>query len=389
MTASDLETAVLGWLGEQRAAMTALLEAIVNVDSGSTNRRGIEEVSDIIKAHLAVEGVDVEELPQEPAACSVRATCSGPNTDAGTAHALLLGHRDTVFPDGTVAQRPFRAEGDLAYGPGVSDMKAGLVLNSFVLAAFQRAGGAPRPLLGLYTSDEEIASPHSAGNIRAAARGARAVFNAEPGRPSGNVVTGRKGGTFLKVEITGKAAHSGGAHDKGISAIEELARKITALHALTDYETGTTLNVGLISGGQTVNTVAPWARCEIDLRFTTPERRDAAMAAIREVLDTTHLPGTTTRIAFEAGFLPLVPNPQHEALFALYRAGAERLGFSVEGEYSGGCADSGLTSDEGAPTLCSTGPVGGQGHTPDEYCRLDTLVPRAQAVALAVLGLDG
>ena len=173
---------------------------------------------------------------------------------------LLLGHRDTVFPKGTAAERPFRVENGRAYGPGVADMKAGLVMNAFVLEAFARAGGAARPLVALFTSDEEIASPASRPTIEAAARGARAVFNAEPGRTSGNIVSGRKGAMFLTIEVTGKPAHSGSAHDQGVSAIEELCRKVQALHALTDYATGTTVNVGLIEGGQSVNTVAPARR---------------------------------------------------------------------------------------------------------------------------------
>ena len=138
-------------------------------------------------------------------------------------------------------------------------MKAGLVMNCFVLAAFAKFGGAPAPLLGLFTGDEEIGSPEGRAVIETEARRARVVFNSEPGRVSGNVVTGRKGGVFMAFRITGKAAHSGANFADGISAIEELARKIQAIHALTDLERGITLNVGLVSGGQSVNTVAPWA----------------------------------------------------------------------------------------------------------------------------------
>ena len=138
-----------------------------------------------------------------------------------------------------------------------------------MLAAFKKFGGAPAPLAGLITSDEEIASPSSRPIIERAGRQARCVFNSEPGRPSGAVVTGRKGGVFMKMEVTGKAAHSGANIADGISAIEELARKIVALHALTDLTKGTTVNVGLISGGQTVNTVAPWAAVN-RLRYVPP-----------------------------------------------------------------------------------------------------------------------
>jgi glutamate carboxypeptidase len=146
---------------------------------------------------------------------------------------VLMGHCDTVFPDGTAAQRPFRIDGNRAFGPGVCDMKAGLVMNSFVLAALRRFG-APCAVHGLYTADEEIASPSSRPIIETETKQARAVFNAEPGRPSGNPVSRRKGASFIELEVTGRAAHSGAAHAQGVSAIEAMARKIQRLHKLTD-----------------------------------------------------------------------------------------------------------------------------------------------------------
>ncbi len=136
-----------------------------------------------------------------------------------------MGHRDTVFPDGEVGGRPFTIRDGIAYGPGVADMKAGLVMNCFVLAAFARFGGGPAPLVGLFTGDEEIGSPEGRPVIEAEARTPARVFNSEPGRPTGNVVTGRKGGVFMVMRITGKAAHSGGNFADGISAIEELAQQ--------------------------------------------------------------------------------------------------------------------------------------------------------------------
>ena len=269
-------------------------------------------------------------------------------------------------------------------------MKAGLVMNAFVLEAFSRVGGGPLPLVGLFTSDEEIASPASRPVIEAAASGARAVFNAEPGRsagPGGNVVSGRKGAMFLTVEVTGVPAHSGGAHDKGISAIEELCRKVVQLHALTDYGRGTTVNVGLIEGGVSINTVAPFAKARVDVRFTTMANMAAAEMAVAKVLETTHLPGTTTRLTSRAAFLPLEQTPANRALFEHYVACAADLGLQVGGEYTGGSADSGYTSAIGAPTLCGTGPIGARAHTPDEFCELDSMPVRAKALALAIMRL--
>ncbi len=196
---------------------------------------------------------------------------------------LLLGHRDTVFPRGEAGRRPFAVRGGVATGPGVADMKAGLVMNCFLLAAFARAG-APVALEGLFTGDEEVGSPEGRAVIEERARGARAVLNAEPGRPSGNVVTGRKGGVFSAIRITGRAAHSGGNFESGISAIEELARKVQALHALTRLERGITVNVGLVRAGRASTRWRPEAEMQVDLRYVEAADRDEAMAAIEAIV---------------------------------------------------------------------------------------------------------
>jgi glutamate carboxypeptidase len=264
-------------------------------------------------------------------------------------------------------------------------MKAGLVMNMFVLAAFRKFGGAPGPVVGLFTGDEEIGSPEGRPVIEAEARAARVVFNSEPGRPSGAVVTGRKGGIFSVLDITGKAAHSGANFEAGISAIEELARKVQALHALTDIARGITLNVGLVSGGQSVNTVAPSAQAQIDLRYVDPADRDEVMSAIHAITAQSFVPGTSATLTIRGEFVPLAKNAGTDKVFALYKQVAE---FETAGEFTGGCADSGFTALMGAPTLCAVGPVGGKAHSPDEYMEVASLVPRAQALARAILKLD-
>jgi glutamate carboxypeptidase len=294
-----------------------------------------------------------------------------------------------VFPKGEVAKRPFRIENGRAYGPGVCDMKAGLVMNAFVLAAFHRFGGAPAPLIGLITSDEEIGSPSCRAVIEDTARNARAVLNSEPGRPSGNIVTGRKGGVFMRLEVTGKAAHSGGNFAEGVSAIGELAHKITALHGITDLDRGTTVNVGLVSGGQSVNTVAPLAEAQIDLRYVTPPDRADAMARIEAVVAAATVVGTRATLEIRGEFHPLVQDQGSKDLFAVYQNTSAGLGLAVEGEFAGGCADSGFTASVGCPTLCAVGPIGGKAHSPEEYLEVDSIVPRAQAMALTIARLAG
>jgi glutamate carboxypeptidase len=381
-------TDAVAWLAEQQDAMVALLRDLVNVDSGSYDKAGTDRVGDLIRSVLDGYGIPVETMPQQRHGDCLRAAVpsSGMGADAGRP-VLLLGHRDTVFAAGEAARRPFRVEDGIAHGPGVADMKAGLVMNAFVLAAFARAGGSPAPLVGLFTGDEEIGSPEGRPVIEREARAARAVLNAEPGRPSGAVVAGRKGGVFCAIRIEGRAAHSGGNFEHGVSAVEELARKVQALHAITDLARGTTCNVGLVSGGQSVNTVAPWAEMQLDLRYVAPADRAAAMARVEEIVERASVPGTRAVLDVRGEFLPLVPTPESRRVFALYAEAARASGFEAPGEFVGGCADSGFAAAVGAPTLCATGPVGGRAHTPDEYLRLDTLVPRAQACARTILGL--
>lgn len=391
MTGESIEAKITAWLATQQDAMLAALQEMVNTDGGSYDKAGVDAVGAQIRRFLEQHGIPVEVVPGEKHGDCLRARVEGGEAlSSGNRkrNIVLMGHRDTVFPKGEPTRRPFRVENGIAYGPGVADMKAGLVMNMFVLAAFKKFGGAPGPLLGLFTGDEEIGSPEGREVIEATAREARVVFNSEPGRPSGGVVTGRKGGVFSAFEIEGKAAHSGGNFEAGISAIEELARKVQAIHALTDLKRGITLNVGLVSGGQSVNTVAPWAQGQIDLRYVEPADRDEIMGKIHDIIARSFVPGTKAKLTIRGEFLPLTQSPASARLFEAYREAAGESGMEIRGEFSGGCADSGFTAAVGAPTICAVGPVGGKAHSPEEYLEVATMVPRAQAMARAILRLD-
>ena len=385
-TLTGHEAKICDWLSQQHQAMLGLLEEVVNIDSGSYDKAGVDRVGDRFIQFYSERGLLTRVEPHETYGDAIHIRLD--DSLSNEKPIVLMGHRDTVFPKGEVARRRFKIEGSRAYGPGVADMKAGLVMNAFVLDAFKRFGGAPAPLAGLITSDEEIASPSSRPVIERVARGASAVFNSEPGRPTGNVVTGRKGGIFLRCEVVGRAAHSGGAFEKGISAIGELAHKIVALHAITDLKRGITVNVGLVSGGQSVNTTAPLAEGRIDLRYVKPADRTYALAAMQRIVDTATVPGTTAKLEILGEFAPLTQSEASERIFQAYGAASKALGMTVVGEFSGGCADSGFTAGVGCPTVCAVGPVGGNAHTVEEYLEVTSLVPRAQALALAILRLE-
>jgi len=383
-----MKNAVLSWLGAHEREMFQLLEQVVNIDCGSANKAGVDRVGALFRAHLERAGIATQVFPLEGHGNCILARVPG-SAGPDAPHVLLLGHMDTVFPDGTAAQRPYKVEGGIAYGPGVADMKAGLVMNTFVAQAFAEIGGNKAPIHVFYTGDEEIASPSSRELTLKMARGAATVLNAEPGRPTGNVVVARKGGIFIDFEVEGVAAHAGANYDKGASAIDALARKIVELHALADKATGVTANVGTIRGGVSVNTVAPHATAQLDVRFPIEVDQEQLYRRIQKIIEEQVPARTCGRITNEGRFLPLSQTDASRKLLADYKQAAAAVGFAVEGEFTGGCADSGFTASVGAPTLCATGPVGGDVHTSKEYCRIDTLLPRAQAAALTILSRDG
>ncbi|MGV6876753.1 M20/M25/M40 family metallo-hydrolase [Pseudochelatococcus sp. B33] len=376
------EHSVCTLLAQRQPEMLDLLEAIVALDSPSRSAAAVSAVTAHIRTFLEANGVETEILASPEYGDVVRA---GVREAAAAPPVLLTGHCDTVFPLGEASRRPFRIDGTRAYGPGVADMKGGLVANAFVLAAIAALPAPRPPVRALLTVDEEIGSPFSRPIIEAEALAAACVFNAEPARPNGNVVVSRKGGLFMRCDVYGREAHSGVNYHDGVSAIAAIARKIADLYRIVDSERGITLNVGVIGGGRTVNTVCPHAFAEIDVRYVEPGDRGRLLAAVGKIVTDDPAPGIRGELRITGEFLPLRQSAENADLFALYRAAAGDVGFAVGGEASGGCADSGFAAATGTPTLCGTGPVGGAVHTADEYLELASLVPRAQALALAAM----
>ncbi|CAG9297250.1 M20 family metallopeptidase [Celerinatantimonas diazotrophica] len=368
------------WLTEQQEPMTALLQELVNIDSYSHNQAGRLQIAQHLQRDLSREGITAE-LLQEHDTYAVKALVG--NVDGPLI--VLSGHMDTVFVTGEVKKRPFTQEGDKAFGPGVADMKSGLVMNCFILKAFHYyqqtyAQALPFQVMLLATSDEEIGSPNGRKVIAEQAKGAVAVFNAEPGRISGNVVNARKGGSTYQFDITGRASHAGVSHQDGISAIGILAKLITNIHQLTDYERGITTNVGGVTGGTTPNTVAQKATASLDVRYLTVDQGAWLEAQITQCVADASVAGASIQWHKKVGFVPFEQKMSQD-LLKVYRQQAKAIGFEIDGEFTGGCSDAGWTSAMNIPTLCATGPVGGYTHTEREFCDLTTLTTRALIVA--------
>ena len=368
------------WVRARREAMIDDLAAYVGRETQSTDRAlldaGLSWLDEWLRARLG-----------EPAA--VRVTGGGPYGDvhvydypgSGTAPVLLLCHYDTVWPAGTLDEWPFTVEGDHATGPGVFDMKAGLVQAVWAVRALE-AAGLPRPPVRLVLNgDEEIGSPASRPVIEAEAAGTRAALVFEAAA-DGAIKTARKGVGIYRVGATGVEAHAGLDPGKGASAVDEIARVVLALHGLTDPAAGTTVNVGVISGGSRGNVVAGSASGEVDVRVSSAaeaRRIEAALAAL-----TATDPRATVTV--EGGWnRPVMERtPGIASLFALAQGVAADMGLALRECAVGGASDGNFVAAMGLPVLDGFGATGDGAHARHEHVSVDGMLERT-ALAAGVL----
>jgi glutamate carboxypeptidase len=301
------------------------------------------------------------------------------NQEDGRRPVLLLGHLDTVWPVGTLARMPWRVEDGWAFGPGVLDMKAGVVM---ALAAMKlvREVDAERPVVLLLSGDEETGSHHSRELIEEIAKGCRAAFVLEPAQgPEGAYKTARKGVGQFRLEIAGVPSHSGVDFGAGHSAVRELAWQIEQISAMTDLERGTTLNVGVVGGGTQPNVVAGAAWAEIDLRVKTVAEAEAVARRLEALR--ARDPRCTLRLTGGLNRPPMERTEGTAALFAQAKELAAGLGFALEEAATGGGSDGNFTSALGVPTLDGMGAIGNGAHAENESIRIDSLVSRTALLA--------
>ena len=297
---------------------------------------------------------------------------------------LFIGHMDTVFSDGTARERPFRMEEGRAYGPGVADMKGGIVCLLYALEALKVIIPETYDRIAMdvvFNSDEEILSPTSRPVIEDRAKQAHTACVFEPARPGGEYVIQRKGVGKYIMRITGRGAHAGAQPEQGRSAIGELAHKIIALHALTDGETGTTVNVGVIRGGERPNIIAPDAYAEIDLRVPDAPTAEIIDKRIEEIARTATVADTTCEVTGGIQFPPMLQTPESKRLFEAVQEAGGILGLKLCGVLTGGGSD-GNHAAQFTPTLDGMGPKGSGAHSDREYMEVATLTERSKVTAL-------
>lgn len=393
LTADEL--ALSQWLDGQEDDMVEMIERITNINSGSLNKSGVNEMADIFSRELQQLGFSISTLPGETIEMP---SCPGSNYNIDVAdhvlaskagngtRLLLMGHLDTVFPLNSPFQT-FRREGDMMYGPGVSDMKGGLVVMLYALKALNEfAHLQDKSITLLLNSDEEVGSLSSRKYLEQQALLHDYGLVYEPGT---SLVRQRKGLGQARFVITGKASHAGAAHEQGRSAIKELAYKIVEIERMTDYESGVTVNVGVVNGGEARNTIAPCAEALIDLRYPQAQQGLDAVAQFEDIFASVY------SYAVDSGEIsteswtnlhrpPKIPTPESDYLLQKTLSISKLLGQTIGVGDSGGGTDGSLTQAVGLPTLDSLGGSGSGAHSDREEGRISSLVERAKLSAILI-----
>ena len=342
-----------------------LLRELVEIES-PTYSDGVRAVAERMSRELEAVGANAEVLD----GAHVRAELPGEGEPL-----LLLGHTDTVWPVGTLSKMPFRVADGRAYGPGVYDMKACLVVLLEAIASADER----RSLRVFLTADEEMGSRTGRPHLEETARGAAAALVVEPPTEEGDLKIARKGLGRFHVTITGRSAHPGNDRERGASAIEELAHQVLALHGLSDEERGISVNVGVVAGGTSENVVAAHAEAHVDVRVARADDRGRMERALASL--TPHLEGTSIELGGGWTRPPLEPSARAQRLFEKARQHGRALGLELEAASSGGGSDGNLVGALGVPVLDGLGAQGGGAHAPDEHVRLDSIAVRAQLLA--------
>jgi glutamate carboxypeptidase len=363
-----------------------LLRTMVNVDCGSYTPEGVNRIADLMQERFRTQGWTVERIAHEPDGDEPRlgdllvARLTGGTPDGRKV--VLVGHMDTVFEDGTAAERPFAIDDGTARGPGVSDMKGGLLTGLFAVTCLQEASFDDFAWITYCCNpDEEIGSPFSGPHIREIAKDADACFVLEGARENGDIVSARKGVADLRISYHGRSAHAGVEPERGRSAVLQAAHATIALHALNGRWPGVTVNVGVVAGGTRPNVVAERCDLQVDIRGTTAATFEEALAEIRRVAADIVVADVTVQVEGRIGFPPMEKTEATGVLAERAKAIASSLGFELSDASTGGASDANPIAAMGIPVLDGLGPIGGDDHSPTEWLALSSIPPRVALLA--------
>ncbi|SDJ78281.1 M20 family metallopeptidase [Sediminibacillus albus] len=369
-------------LEAQMPEMKDMLEQLVNTDSNTYDKKGVDSIGNLLKDKFEELGMYVHIHREKEHGNNLEV-----KADRGSdPKILIVAHMDTVFPAGTAQERPFEIIDDKAYGPGVSDEKASHVSVLYALKALKESGShAYKNVHVIFNSDEEIGSPTSKPLIKKAANNKHFSLVVESGRPGDAVVSQRKGVGRFDLEVEGKGAHAGVEPELGRSAINELSHKVIKLQDLNNYEEGLSVNVGLFNGGTSSNTVPPDADAKVDVRVKDKQQAKEVTKEISDIADQDIVEGTSTKIEGGMAQPPMEKTEETEKLLEVIRAAGKELGMSVKDESTGGASDAAYTADEGVPTVDGMGPLGEFSHSlTEEYVDLKTFPKRTALLARSI-----
>ena len=373
------DAALFAHAQQARGEATALLERLVNIDSGTGSEAGVDKVGAIVTAELRALGAQIETASSAPAAGkNILATFKG----KGSRKLLMIAHMDTVFGDGTVARRPFKIVGERAYGPGVSDDKGGIVAALFALKILKAVHYDDYAQITLLlNTNEETGSFGTRVLIEQQSKLHDVVFNLEPGRPADGLVVWRKGMGELLVEARGKASHAGNAPEAGRNAAMEASHQVLQLAALDNKAAQTSVNFTVMHAGDRLNVIPDTATARADVRAAVPEEFDRVEREAARMSANKRIPDVQVSTKLIRAMLPMPRNAQSDRLAAAAQAVYAELGMKLTLEGSGGASDSGFTAALGRPTIDGFGLVGGGFHADEEYVELGSITPRVYLLA--------
>jgi len=374
---------IITFLKAHHRDMFGLLEQMVRIQSGTYNKQGVDRMGRLITSTFQSNTVSCRMIEQDTFGnhLVVRSLCE----KRFDKQILLSGHMDTVFPEDTQFNW-YKENNTHCFGPGVIDMKGGLVAGIFALKALDNEKLLTKiPVKFFFNSDEEIGSPSSKDHIQKEARNSAFAFVLETGGRNGEVVTGRKGNLSLELKIKGIAGHAAFAGKDKASAIAELAHKIIAFESLNDLNRGISVNVGKVEGGIGPNTVPENALARIDFRFTGLEDKANLEKSISEITKNRDIPKTSSHFAILSQRPPMRASEHNKKLFKAVQETSASIGISVSEEFRSGVSDANLIAGEQTPVIDGLGPIGAMDHSEDEYMIKASLLQRSALLACSLI----
>jgi len=374
---------IISFLNAHEPDMFALLEKMVLIQSGSHNKEGVDRVARLIQSIFQSNTVSCQSIQQTKFGnhLMVRSLCEKPLEK----QILLVGHMDTVFPK-TTDFNWYRENTTHCYGPGVIDMKGGLVVGIFALKGLDSIGLLKKnPITFIFNSDEEIGSPGSRNLIKNEAKKSACAFVLECGGLDGEVVTGRKGNLSVTLDVFGKSGHAAFAGKDKASAILELSHKIIDLESLNNHEKGITVNVGRIQGGMGPNTIPDHATASIDFRFVEQKDYKFLRESISKIASQQKTPHTHADFEIISNRPPMEQTHANRKLFQTVKTVAKRLGHPIQEEFRSGVSDANIIAEQDIPVLDGLGPIGAKDHSKDEFMIKASLLQRSVLLACSII----